>query len=212
MIHRCKYCVYSTHDKSNFNKHMQKNHKSKEQTSSSSVSQAPRKKEHVSNNDPAIVLKKGHICDQCGKCLSTKYGLKLHIKNFHEKIFKHICPTCNKGFNQFVQFSFHCKRHLDIVPEQCEYCGTQFTSPGSLTRHLKICKENPNHEELNGYVCSICAAVYNTEARLKEHIQGKHGPPKYKCPECDKRFSWRSSLKCHMKCSHRGQRLFVASK
>ena len=197
-IHHCKYCVYSTKDKPNFNKHMRRQHNSGGKPNSNSVIPGKQKKEH--------------ICDQCGKCLSSKYGLNLHIKNFHEQSFKHICPTCNKGFNQAIQFKFHCKRHLDIVPDQCQYCGTQFTSLGSLPRHLKICKENPDHEEANGCVCPKCARVFSTERHLKEHYQGKHEPPAYKCVECGKLFSWRSSLKSHYKCSHPGQGLYVSSK
>ena len=196
-IHHCKYCLYDTKDKANFNRHVRIKHASEVKTKDDSKTPECQKKEH--------------ICDQCGKCLTSKYGLKLHIKNKHEQTFKHICPTCNRGFNQTIQFHAHCKRHFNIVTDQCEYCGTQFTFPGSLGRHLKICKENPDHEETKGCVCPKCAAMFPTERHLKEHIQGKHEPPTYKCSECGKLFSWRSSLKSHKKHSHPEQSLFVFS-
>ena len=182
-IHHCKYCYYNTMFRCNLIRHMRSMHKVRDYPSSASVVTEPEKREHM--------------CDRCGKCLSSKYSLKMHKLDIHEQTYRYFCPTCNQGFNRNIQFKRHCKRHLDNVPEQCEYCGTEYTFPGALERHLKICKDNPDHTETAGYACTICAVVFSKETHLKKHIQGKHEPATYKCSECGKLFSWRSSLKAH---------------
>ena len=182
-LYECKFCLYNSKIRSNFKRHIRTRH-----------------------YDGEKIQKQEHVCDYCGKILHSRYYLKLHINTLHEHSYKYICPKCNKGFNRTLQFKAHCKRHLDIVTDPCGFCGTNFTFPGALARHLKICKENPDHIEVNGFVCPTCAAVFSLERHLKAHMKGKHEPPTYKCSECGKLFSWHSCLIKHQKHSHPGQR------
>ena len=116
--YQCTSCSYHTRFKQNLNRH-RKVHPV--YTSSTPVKPKP----------PEPSEKKRHMCDQCAKEFHTKYGLTLHRKNKHDKAFKHVCQICQKGFNQTVQYRFHCGNHLNVSFEKCSFCGANFTSPGS---------------------------------------------------------------------------------
>lgn len=183
--HICCRCNYQTTDRSNFRRHIQT---------------------HVSSDDSGQTSKKQrHLCDQCGKNFGTKFGLKLHEKNKHSLIFKHTCKTCGKGFNQNVQYRFHCRNHhrdtgMAIVSETCPYCKTVFYSPGSLKRHSQYCSRKPECDKQDSfYICNVCSKSFVNKYGLDDHMRGKHEPPRFKCEECGRLFSWRSSLKAHQR-------------
>lgn len=192
--HRCEFCAYRTTNKSNYNRHKRRH------TSSQPATSTPLRHDAPVPTSP----KQKQMCDQCGKAYDTKFGLTLHKKNKHEHSFKHICQMCNKGFNQTIQYRFHCANLLNVAFEKCTFCKTEFTSPGCLRRHLRICKDNPEHEQENAYQCSVCSSSFPTKHGLKYHMKGKHQPPRYRCSKCGNRFAWRSSLRAHKKtCSFR---------
>ena len=145
---------------------------------------------------------KKHICDQCAKEFSTKYGLTLHKKNKHDNVFKFICQICQKGFNQATQYRFHCANHLNVSFEKCLHCKKEFRSPGCLKKHLSVCKDNPDHQDVGKFVCHVCSASFSAKHSLSYHRQGKHQPPRYQCKECPKAYAWRSSLRAHIKFAH----------
>ena len=106
------------------------------------------------------------MCDQCAKQFITKYGLTLHKKTKHDKIYKRVCQICQKGFNQNVQYRFLCANHLNVTLEKYSFCRTEFTSPGYLMKHLLICKDNPNHSEDVQFVCPVCFVSDKTWPQL----------------------------------------------
>ena len=195
--HVCDHCSYSTADKSNFNKHIRR-HTAKivavTDTATSSVSKAKisNKDEHQGDDSDT------HLCQICGKTFKSKFGLSLHIKNKHTFSFKHQCKLCDKGFNQTVQYRYHCSSHFQVPLDKCSFCKTEFTSHGSLKRHL----ETGNNIKANTFVCDVCQSSFPQKYRLNDHIKGKHQLPRYSCEVCGKKFGWRSSLKFHLKHSH----------
>lgn len=192
--HTCELCNYKTADKSNFNKHLRTHG---DQVQASEMTSTPMK-----GTDDTARLNE-YICDQCGKTYKSKYGLKIHRKTKHELTYKHLCQICGKGYNQTIQYRFHCSQHLEIVADKCRFCHTEFVAPGSLTRHLKICESNKSQTDKTSYTCDICQATFKYKQHLNCHVKGKHQPPRYECKECGKRFAWRSSLKAHRSRCHR---------
>ncbi|XP_041368530.1 zinc finger protein 710-like [Gigantopelta aegis] len=176
----CAVCRYSTYERSNYNRHL-KIHSVKSSKSGEST-----------------------VCDQCGKKYNSRYALRLHIKNIHELVFKYHCKTCGRGFNQTFQFRSHCSSHVKIPSNRCSFCKEYFL-PGSLKQHMSECKDNPKLQAENigtMHSCDECEASFPSLSGLKYHVTGKHKPPTYKCPVCDRMFAWRSSLKAHMNYSH----------
>ena len=131
------------------------------------------------------------------------FGLSLHLKNKHSLEFKNTCQIFNKGFNHSVQYRYHCASHLKVSLDKCMFCKAEFTSHGSLKRHLQIC----NNIKPNTFVCDVCQVSFPQKYRLLEHIKGKHQEPRYVCQFCGKKFSWRSSFKAHLRHSHANEDL-----
>ena len=120
---------YSTNDRSNYRRHT-KTHIAVTATCTSTPH-----KDEADQDVPASTC----ICEHCGKEFKSKFGLRLHVKNKHEMTFKHTCNMCGKGFNQTVQYKFHCSQHLQFSLNKCSGCKVEFFSPGSLQRHRKSC-------------------------------------------------------------------------
>ena len=49
-------------------------------------------------------------CPQCEKSFMNRRVLQRHVKEVHEKRFKHNCPTCKKGFDRILTLKMHLKR------------------------------------------------------------------------------------------------------
>ena len=192
--HQCSECPYTSKFKHNVTRH-EKLHKT---TCTAPKSSTPMK---VATEVPTQAAKH-HICDQCAKVFKTKYGLNLHRKSKHENAFKFQCQMCGKGFNQAIQYRGHCATHLNVPVEKCQHCSKEFQAPGSLKKHLRICTDNPSHEESTQFVCDVCSSSFTTKDGLKYHQKGKHQPPKYQCDKCLKSYAWRSSLRAHIKIAH----------
>ena len=210
----CSGCDYKTRYKHNLRRHQQlKGHQPpqminlpKSSTPLKPVSKAATATSTSTSTSsapsPNACARKSHICDQCAKEFQTRYGLSLHKRSKHEKVFKFTCQMCQRGFNQATQYRFHCANHLNVSLEKCGFCGKEFTSPGCLKRHLLICQDNPDQQDVGKFVCPVCSAAFTTKHSLNYHQQGKHQPPKYKCLECTKAYAWRSSLRAHIKFAH----------
>lgn len=102
------------------------------------------------------------LCNVCGKTFKSKFGLSLHIKNKHEKTFRHVCTMCNKGFNQKVQQRYHCSSHLKVPLDKCKFFKIIFFSHGSLKRHLETCRD----VKPDIFVCDNCQATFPQKEKV----------------------------------------------
>ncbi|GMR30969.1 hypothetical protein PMAYCL1PPCAC_01164, partial [Pristionchus mayeri] len=74
-------------------------------------------------------------CSECGKILSNKYNLKMHMLiRTGEKPFK--CPQCDKSFRDFSNRKAHLRLVHKIQPYSCLNCGEQFDRKLELNDHL----------------------------------------------------------------------------
>uniref|UniRef100_A0ABD2XCY8 C2H2-type domain-containing protein n=1 Tax=Trichogramma kaykai TaxID=54128 RepID=A0ABD2XCY8_9HYME len=53
---------------------------------------------------------RGHMCDTCGKKLSTKANFKIHVNSIHNHITP-LCDICKKKFSS----KFNLKKHIESV-------------------------------------------------------------------------------------------------
>ena len=80
------------------------------------------------------------ICDLCGKQLTSKRGLKEHMK-VHTKCKPCVCEVCGKAFSQSGNLGRHRRTHVEKdadVEEKyfhCRVCDKTFTSKHKLTMH-----------------------------------------------------------------------------
>lgn len=107
-------------------------------------------------------------CNQCGKCLSSKRGLKKHqLTHCEEKNFK--CLECGKEFSTRKNLTQHLRVHSEREFE-CEDCGIQFKWKGDLLRHKKNI-----HSGIANYICNECGKGFVRKRHLERHISYSHG-------------------------------------
>ncbi|KAJ4425889.1 hypothetical protein ANN_27515, partial [Periplaneta americana] len=73
-------------------------------------------------------------CNVCGECFSTKLYLRYHNIRSHAGEEPFTCKICGIGFLTSGNFQNHQPKQSDKIVRvfQCETCGKQFSTPGTL--------------------------------------------------------------------------------
>ena len=134
-------------------------------------------------------------CDQCGKIVTSKHGLKRHLETVHvdreEKNFQ--CDEC--PFRTFAKYNLKTHKlyvhklkrksnqNLNIPKELidkngdliCPECSLKVRAAGYVTHFKKIHKCLPPHiDNSKKKVCEFCTEEFQLGYNLKLHIQNKH--------------------------------------
>ena len=132
-------------------------------------------------------------CEYCGKVLTRKRAMRLHVKRVHLKIKDEMkvekqsnendikCNRCDKVLNRNCDLKLHIKRvHLKIKDHVCGDCTKLFTTINELNTHRIV------HEERK-FPCSICGLKIRSKVSLVNHMEGRHmgiSKKPYFCQDC----------------------------
>lgn len=79
---------------------------------------------------------------------------------------------------------------------KCEYCGAIFGSSSGLSGHRRrVHLKKPVH------TCSICGVGFTMREHFVGHMNMHSGIKAFKCPSCPRAFSYRTSLRSHLRAS-----------
>ena len=108
-------------------------------------------------------------CTDCGKVLSSKVLLKMHIDRVHGNDKSIVCNHCGKGFSKNYQLNDHVKQSHSR--ETCEHCGKSLLNGLYLKKHLVF-----DHGIKDGaFICDICPkTLFSSETGYKKHVHEKH--------------------------------------
>ncbi|XP_013139265.1 PREDICTED: zinc finger protein 2-like [Papilio polytes] len=124
---------------------------------------------------------KTHLIKKHNKKYNNEYTDRvIPFKLSEDNIFE--CQVCGFNFETFGSIERHMNVHFRNYV--CEECGSGFITKYRLRVHTKSLHESGN------YPCEICKKVYTTAQKLKNHISAVHMSLKrFKCPQCPERFS-----------------------
>ncbi len=155
----------------------------------------------------------------CGKAFAKHEQLRMHICLEHtgEALFK--CEQCDGlEFRSKSEFKKHEKTAHGSRTYVCgvEGCGQSFPKWSLVVAHRKSehQKKSAAGDALNELICEECGkGPFKSEASFKQHgkihLAPFAAPVKHACPQCEKEFASRSSLKAHVKAVHSTELPFV---
>ncbi|ELT99902.1 hypothetical protein CAPTEDRAFT_225157 [Capitella teleta] len=134
-----------------------------------------------------------YVCDQCGKAFSTSLSQLKHVcpgVSILKQDKKVLCDFCPKTFVSEVALQQHMNKHVGSM--SCVLCSKSYSSKQEFLKHLVTCACS---QEGGDYKCSVCAALFSTEADFRLHYK-EHSHP-YSCDTCGKRFVRKCNLQLH---------------
>ena len=63
-------------------------------------------------------------------------GLKRHMDRMHNKLYRHRCETCERGFMDRSRYYDHVAAHTGVKRHTCSICEMKFTYKTSLRTHV----------------------------------------------------------------------------
>ena len=101
-------------------------------------------------------------CDACGKTLSSKHTLRVHMQ-LHTGQFGYYCEPCRRGFSGRTHFERHVRSH-ERLKYQCDQCDKTFVDKGKLKHHMSV------HTGEYKFTCNKCNKCFNARFRYLQHV------------------------------------------
>lgn len=133
-------------------------------------------------------------CPVCGKVISTKGNLKVHLAT-HRPKGKYECDICGRIFKTQCNLHRHKSYHGGIQ-YPCGVCGRVYSTNSTLRAH------SITHSDLRPHKCPLCDKTFKRNQDLKFHINQHTGARPYQCPYCPKAFASSGNCFSHRKRMH----------
>ena len=87
------------------------------------------------SEQPELVMRTVPKCDKCDKTFTRMTGLKVHMREVHEKV-RVECPFCPETFTKNSSMYKHISIEHDRIKSECKYCGEEFAHSKNLEKHV----------------------------------------------------------------------------
>ncbi|CRL04417.1 CLUMA_CG017503, isoform A [Clunio marinus] len=145
-------------------------------------------------------------CEICGKVIRSRFALKKHMKEVHDKPFE--CDFCGKNFSSKDAVQEHLMLHVPKkfqIKHKCLFCGMFYRRRSSFNYHLSTHKEKPFQCYYPG-----CTKTFHKKSNMEEHYRTHcEGRKVLKCPyeNCNTTYLYKHSLTFHISSIHKGIRI-----
>jgi KRAB domain-containing zinc finger protein len=114
------------------------------------------------------------------------------------------CGECDSSFAHVS----HLNRHVASIHEKqtflCDKCGKICSRKDNLDRHMESCLDGKRRKACSGsgkvrFKCELCTSSFGLLGNFKRHMTTVHEPRTFTCDECERCFSLKHHLSCHVK-------------
>lgn len=118
--------------------------------------------------------------------------------NTTDKQFVCLWENCGKEFTKKSDLIRHIRIHKNERLYKCDLCEKSFIQNSALTIHTRI------HTNERPYTCTRdnCDKAFYDSSGLTRHLRSHEGIKLYKCEECPKAFTRKSTLIRHNQVTH----------
>ena len=108
------------------------------------------------------------------------------------------CEICGRHYKEKKTLNAHMKVHFESGKYNCSICQCNFHNKSEWERH------EASHTDKQYYVCGKCTKGFKSTQNLKDHVRtcqvgnSRSEVKMLKCDHCNKPFSSRASLQCHL--------------
>ncbi|XP_030759303.1 gastrula zinc finger protein XlCGF57.1-like [Sitophilus oryzae] len=135
------------------------------------------------------------------------------LKETDKKVYK--CAIC--GFQTLLKASHYRHKKTHLAPEErelfaCIHCDKKYISKQGLRYHIEEnhIDSRSREAEKEVYKCTMCRYETRREPSLRKHMQTHLAPEDrqlFVCTHCDKKYTTKKALQCHLDIKHVDSRL-----
>ena len=173
----------------------------------------------IADHKKTCLYKDTLVKKQCKLCnFSSHFNSNLKKHMINHKIRPYKCKMCMRKYCETEQeLKKHQQFHCQTIA--CEFCDKQFSSNGSLYRHLRTVHKENGRKRKVGKTIHICpekecnGKKFSNRSRLNKHIS-RHNTPKsgaiiFTCDDCGKKYHRKDRFKRHQANNHAESAEFV---
>ena len=139
----------------------------KENITTHNIPELPEQSTEERSSKAIGIIGSKYECEQCDKIYTTKAGLALHKKSYHEGL-KYTCDECDFQTTQQSNLKVHIRNKHEGVRYACDHCDFQAAHKAYLTIHNKSMHKGVR------YPCDQCDYIGTHKCNLITHMKKKH--------------------------------------